>query len=141
MKGGNGTGKIGERLKKIRLALSMNQGNFSELLGISTPAYVRYELGQRMPRLGLILKLHARLGVDLDWLLTGEGTMFYRDRSQLYRGSGALLGDERVREMLRLMEIPQIRDLVLAHFIEIKYLCRDLIEGDERADDEIKKAG
>ena len=70
---------IGQRLKDIRKSMKMSQADFSELLGIQINALQSFEFGN-MPSQDVLEKL-SDLGVDLNWLFTGTGTM-NRQRSQ-----------------------------------------------------------
>lgn len=62
---------VGDRLRGLRG--DMSQADFGELLGVSLSTWRRYEAGERPPDAEALLKLHLLKGIDLHWLLTGNG--------------------------------------------------------------------
>ena len=70
---------IGERLEKIREKLGFStQKVFAEKLGLKYQSYVNYEKGERTLPDEVKLKLFE-MGINILWLLTGEGDMFLSD--------------------------------------------------------------
>ncbi len=67
---------IALRLKKLREEKNLNQVEFASLIGISQAAISHYERGEREPTADIISKIADKLNVNLNWLLTGEGSMF-----------------------------------------------------------------
>lgn len=68
---------LAERLKAIRLAMGLNQRDFSSFLGMIQSSYNNSETGVSVPGMGLAVRLADRLPrLDTRWLLTGEGTMW-----------------------------------------------------------------
>lgn len=65
---------IGKRLRRWREYLGLTQAQFAARAGLSKATLVGYEIGQRKPG-AEALALIARTGVNLTWLLTGEGEM------------------------------------------------------------------
>jgi transcriptional regulator with XRE-family HTH domain len=113
----------GQRLKKVRKTLRMTQDKFSETLGTAKSTYVRYELGEMMPKLQFLANLITRIRVDSNWFLTGSGEMFQRekvmDASQI---NPEAFTNKRYLEMLKLMNIPEVEQLIMARLTEIKAL-------------------
>lgn len=66
--------RICERLKSTRTHLRETQAGMAALMGISLRALQTYEAGDREPKAKDVARL-ARIGIDLNWLLTGEGEM------------------------------------------------------------------
>jgi transcriptional regulator with XRE-family HTH domain len=62
---------IGDRIRRVRGALS--QDEFAAQLGISKSAVGKYERGERQPDSDALRSLRDVRGVDINWLLTGEG--------------------------------------------------------------------
>lgn len=62
------------RLKSVRVHLRLTQAEMAGQMGISTRAYQTYEAAQRQPR-AVDLAALAEVGIDLNWLLTGAGSM------------------------------------------------------------------
>jgi len=98
------------RLKELRKALGLTQDRFSKELGISKPTYVRYELGEMMPKLQILSFLTTKYVVDLNWLLSGDGEMFLE----------VIELDEKYRELFSYMKVPVIEQVILAKFAELK---------------------
>lgn len=65
---------IGSRLKVWRQAIGLTQHDFSERVGLHIGVLKKYELGKNTPG-GEALASIAKTGVNLNWLLTGEGNM------------------------------------------------------------------
>ena len=61
--------KIGDKLKKIRLDMKMNQTAFSEMLGITRSTYSNYENNNRVPDEKTLNKISSVLDIPLNDLL------------------------------------------------------------------------
>jgi transcriptional regulator with XRE-family HTH domain len=68
---------IGGRLKALRDALGLTQAQFAARIGLPKATLVGYEVGQRKPGADALAAI-SRSGVNMTWLLTGEGDMFAR---------------------------------------------------------------
>jgi transcriptional regulator with XRE-family HTH domain len=67
---------LGDRLKLVRKQIGLNQAELAEKLSISRPTLVTYEKDQSLIGIDAVVKLkNLCLGLNLDWLLTGEGEM------------------------------------------------------------------
>ena len=62
---------IGRRIREIR-GFDFNQRDFGKLLGIGQTQLSKYEKGQSVPTLELLLKLKAHSRRSIDWIVTGE---------------------------------------------------------------------
>ena len=62
---------IGRRIREIR-GFDCNQRDFGRLMGIGQAQLSKYEKGQSVPTLELLLKLKTYSGRSLDWIVTGE---------------------------------------------------------------------
>lgn len=67
---------IALRLKKLRKEKNLNQSEFASLIGTSQANISRYEKGEIIPSSDFLSKIADKLGVNLNWLLTGKGSMF-----------------------------------------------------------------
>ncbi|MDO5437268.1 MAG: helix-turn-helix transcriptional regulator [bacterium] len=65
-----------DRLKQIRLTLGYNQQQFAEKLGVELNTYKGYEYKTKNFPSELLIALANILDVNLNWLLTGKGSMF-----------------------------------------------------------------
>ena len=66
---------MSERLILIRSSWNESQAVFARKLGLKQPVYARYETGDRSLPDDVKVKI-SQLGINLHWLLTGEGKMF-----------------------------------------------------------------
>jgi len=62
---------LGARLRAIRIRLDLTQGEIARKIGSSATAIGQYEKNEKVPG-GKVLAGLARLGVNINWLLTGE---------------------------------------------------------------------
>jgi len=62
---------IGRQIREIR-GFDYNQRDFGRLLGIGQTQLSKYEKGQSVPTLELLLKLKTHSGRSIDWIVTGE---------------------------------------------------------------------
>jgi len=69
---------IGSRIKAWRHSLGLTQAQFAERIGVHIGVLKKYEQGLNIPG-GDALSAIAKTGVNMNWLLTGEGEMLPRD--------------------------------------------------------------
>ena len=65
---------IHQRLNKIAIKLNKNQTQLAKELNVSRNAVVRVTKENKLPGIKLLKPL-ADMGVNINWLLTGKGTM------------------------------------------------------------------
>ena len=71
----------GERLRQIAVELyGGNQSELARALGMKPPSFSKYVQGNRRPGATVLERL-TRLGVDLHWFLTGEGSPMHGSTS------------------------------------------------------------
>ena len=66
--------KRGERLATFRRHLGLNGLKFAAELGVTSGTLTQYEKGVSFPSVDKLEKL-ARLGLNLNWYVTGDGPM------------------------------------------------------------------
>jgi transcriptional regulator with XRE-family HTH domain len=100
-------GGIGSRLKLWRQALGLTQAALAERIGVHIGVLKKYEQGLNVPG-GEALAAIARTGVNMTWLLTGEGEMLPRKLHpdlQVIEGEGrSAPPDKDVARLLRQIE-------------------------------------
>lgn len=82
-----------DRLKLILERVNLTPGNFADKIGVA-PATISHILSGRnkYPSAEVMLRLHKTFpDIDLNWLLTGEGTLVKDDPDSMFTGS--LFGD------------------------------------------------
>lgn len=72
---------IYDRLKKAREHAGFNISEMADFLGMSFPGYRDNENGKRIPK-STVIEGFIRLGINANWLLTGEGEMLLKDARQ-----------------------------------------------------------
>ncbi|MDV7341011.1 helix-turn-helix domain-containing protein [Terasakiella sp. A23] len=65
---------IADRLKEIRKDLGIAQEEMAKVVGTKFRTWQRYEAGSSLPKLQYLVTL-AEKGYDVNWLLTGEGSI------------------------------------------------------------------
>ena len=69
---------MSERIKTLRLELSLTQSEFGEKLGISQNYVWMIEKGDRVPSDRTVADICRVFGVNEDWLRTGQGEKYLR---------------------------------------------------------------
>lgn len=68
--------EIGKRLRLIREKKGITQAELGEKLGIQFQHVSKYERGETVPTWENLIKLAELYDVNINWLLTGKGSMF-----------------------------------------------------------------
>lgn len=68
--------EIGKRLRLIRERIGITQAELGEKLGIQFQHVSKYERGETVPTWENLIKLIDLYDVNINWLLTGKGSMF-----------------------------------------------------------------
>jgi len=63
-------------INKILDILNINQSELAKRLGLSRAVISEFTNGSREPSKEFILSLNKKLGISVDWFITGEGEMF-----------------------------------------------------------------
>lgn len=67
---------IALRIKEIRKQKKLNQVEFAKALGVTSASISYYENGKRHPDFAFLNAIKNVFNVNVNWLLTGEGSMF-----------------------------------------------------------------
>lgn len=67
--------EITERLKAIRLAHNQTASEFGDNIGMSKSSVYYYERGDRVPDALTLKAVHLKYFADINWVLTGNGSM------------------------------------------------------------------
>ena len=73
---------ICDRLKEWRTTKGLFQKDAAHLLGLSPGVYQKYEMGISAPGSGA-LEAFCNAGLNINWLLTGQGEMLLTDQEAL----------------------------------------------------------
>lgn len=71
----------GRRLRDFRNSRRLTIAELSEKIGLSIGMISETEAGKNKPSPNLMLGLHQLYGLNINWLLTGEGSMVVRGKS------------------------------------------------------------
>lgn len=63
---------MGERLRDLRLKRNLSQEEVARHIGITRSAYSHYEINNRQPVYGTLMKLASFFGVSLDYIIGGN---------------------------------------------------------------------
>ncbi len=67
---------INKRLKAFRKKIKITQSELAELLECNQATVAYYEKGKIEPSIEKLLIMSQTYNIDLNWLLTGQGSMF-----------------------------------------------------------------
>lgn len=121
---------IGARLRRIRETLKMSRQTMAAELGICRSYCGRCERGVYYPRAETLYALGTRLGVELDWLICGQGEMFRPTPAASTAGKIMEFATENpdVGELFHLMsKLPLLNYSVMQHFHRFKLEYSGLI--------------
>jgi transcriptional regulator with XRE-family HTH domain len=70
---------VNQRLALVRKSLKLTQREFAEKISVATGFVASMEIGDRKVNPRIMKLVSAVFNVNLHWLETGEGEMFYTD--------------------------------------------------------------
>lgn len=103
-----------DRFKMIRNTLGLTQKEFGKALNKTYIMIQNYEKGRRNITDGILLNLKEKFNVNIDWMRTGEGSMFLSDDKKESTASNAdkdLLAFPKEKDKLDYVEIPAYLDI------------------------------
>jgi len=65
------------RFKELRKQLGFSQEKFSKELGVAQNTFSKWETGRNEPPLEVLSTFCEKYNINLNWLLTGQGEMFF----------------------------------------------------------------
>ncbi|MFM7200767.1 MAG: helix-turn-helix domain-containing protein [Myxococcota bacterium] len=97
---------IAQRCYEIRQVLGLSARKLSAKLEVSNSVWTQCELGQLQPGFAVISGLR-QMGISIDWLLSGEGTMYVNGVAPvLPQGGRTEAISELVKRLNQLLETP-----------------------------------
>jgi SOS-response transcriptional repressor LexA len=70
---------LGKRLQQVLRKMELTQTGLSRLIGTSNVVINRYIKDKTMPDFNFLNKLATSLNINVNWLITGDGPMFFSD--------------------------------------------------------------
>jgi transcriptional regulator with XRE-family HTH domain len=125
--------EIGQRLRKLRKHLKLNQGELAVHIDIGRADLSSTERGRIYPTVYVLYLLKQKFNISLNWLLFNEGEMFYTPPVKRRKNSGLNPLNEDLKDLFFCIEnIPMVRHAVLSFFYEFKvknqYLVEDILK-------------
>ena len=127
---------IGLRVKLVRKALKKSQEKFALGLKTNRSTLSNIESGKIQFSVNLLKNLYDKHQVDLNWLFSGVGEMFFKGIKTVSQGinekplkiKGKPLIKSQTKELLELMKIKEFRDIIFHKKEELKYFFRKEID-------------
>jgi transcriptional regulator with XRE-family HTH domain len=102
--------KIGRRLRQFREAAGLNREDLANTLKVSQATVANMERGIVSPKTGYLYLLYIKFGLNINWLLTGNGPMNTKITGIL----------EKYPELVRLMQVPQVETFIRSALDDVK---------------------
>ncbi|MDQ1353202.1 MAG: Helix-turn-helix protein [Acidobacteriota bacterium] len=120
--------EIGERLRKLRKYLKLNQGEMSVHIDIGRADLSSTERGRIYPTVYVLYLLKKKFNVSLNWILFNDGEMFYSPPVKRRKNSGLNPLNEELHDLFFHIEnIPMVRHAVLSFYYDFRVRNQDLI--------------
>ncbi len=121
--------ETGKRLRSFRRSLDLTLAQLAEQAGLSVGIISETESGRNKPSPTLMYTLHRLYGLNLHWLLTGQGEPVVKKENQEppKDENGELTYDWDML-MWYADRLPYVRHTLLGSFVEFYYQHRDMIE-------------
>jgi transcriptional regulator with XRE-family HTH domain len=101
---------VNERLARVRKTLKLTQREFAEKISVATGFVASMEIGGRKVNPRIMKLVSSIFNVNLQWLETGEGEMFYTNTEKEIEEIISLY--KRLSPFFRKFIIRQIHDLI-----------------------------
>jgi transcriptional regulator with XRE-family HTH domain len=112
---------IGKRIRQVRKNLGLKQDKFANQLGCGRSNISQIENGLFYPTAKSLIVLKSKFNVNLDWLFSGEGSMFIEENEKNIDLLDFKEYSNDIKTMLQEMKNSKsIMHRVLAKFFEIK---------------------
>ena len=99
-----------ERFAQVRKALNLTQREFAEKISVATGFIASMEIGDRKVNPRIMKLVSSIFNVNLQWLETGEGTMFYAD---MEKDIGEIINMyKRLNPFFKKFILRQLQDLI-----------------------------
>ncbi|WP_233095425.1 helix-turn-helix domain-containing protein [Pseudomonas sp. MF6767] len=124
---------IAARLRSVIDDRGMSIKEASEVVGIPYRTLQNYLLGEREPNAKAMAAIRTHLGISLDWLLTGEGSMFLGVSAESSEKQAANQQEEAILELFRSLGEAGKREIQSAaeekkRLMDVEQRLKDLTE-------------
>lgn len=100
--------EVAVRIRKFRKEQKLTQRELGEILGINFQHVSKYERGEFIPTSENLIKFHRHFSLNINWLLTGEGSMYLDPNPEAYK-----ITEDEANQVIR------DEDAVLGEIIEV----------------------
>ena len=90
---------VGIRLRELRKSLKLSQLEFSASLNVTQSAISQIEKNIISPSFDILTKISNTYFINLNWLITGEGSMFLSDQKNENLNKSSSLESKEVSEL------------------------------------------
>lgn len=109
------------RLKDIRDHFGLTRKNMATRMGIEPTTYYKNERGKSLPSSSSLRSLHSGLGISMDWLLFGSGSMLLSQKdTPVPRQDPAIQWVENTPDIKQLLDHmyrePRLRHEILVYY-------------------------
>jgi len=116
------------RLRAIRDYYKLNQTQFSTEIGMSQSEYSKIELGKVIPSKTLLYAMMARLAINPEWVITGQGDMLL-SAEEYFNNGIKLLGVQKISEgLVKILKDPAFGEL--QSLVTAQELVKDKLDPD-----------
>ncbi|MBE7704495.1 MAG: helix-turn-helix transcriptional regulator [Cyanobacteria bacterium SIG29] len=125
---------IGKRVKELKGALKLTSSELAKKLEIPVRTIGSYERNEAQPGPKFLSALIENYKVNINWLLTGKGSMFLSSKTEADMSYMAdlkarlNLSDEEMQGLIDLLDSDASREMVLK-FIEIRKGNKEALDG------------
>lgn len=124
---------ISERLRSVLDAKGLSIKQAADIIGIPYRTLQNYLLDEREPNAKAMSALRTHLGISVDWLLTGEGSMFPDARGEVAQAKASNKQEEAILELFRSLGEAGKREIQSAaeekkRLMDVEQRLKDLTE-------------
>lgn len=127
---------VGSRFKQFRVDKRKAQHELAKELKVHQSTITNIEHGTTFPKLNYLHYFYMKYGLNINWLVTGEGEMYLRAHpkagfTDLLMYPHVEYGDpnyEFYTELIKLMQIPIVEGIILGKMNEVKLMFKDQID-------------
>lgn len=127
---------VGVRFKSFRLDQKKAQHVLASELKVHQSTITNIEHGTTFPKISYLFYFYETYGLNINWLITGDGEMYLRDKSAEEENLPLMLPHvsyedssyPQYLELTRLMQVAPIEQVMLAKLTELKMMFKDEIK-------------
>lgn len=127
---------VGVRFKSFRLDQKKAQHVLASELKVHQSTITNIEHGTTFPKISYLYYFYETYGLNINWLITGDGEMYLRDKALEEENLPLMLPHvsyedstySQYLELTRLMQVGSIEQVMLAKLTELKMMFKEEIQ-------------